>query len=88
MGAVKHNRYYDKVYPAGHVRKDWADSLNAATRNSSSVMTDLIDKAMRRFHQGSTGTPVLAISKILSMAVADGMARIGAEYYANAEQNT
>lgn len=46
-------------------------------------MADLIDQAMQKYRQGSTGTPVLTQSKILSMAVADGIARIGAEFKAN-----
>ena len=46
-------------------------------------MADLIDQAMQKSQQGSTDTPVQAQSKILSMAVADGIARIGAEFKAN-----
>ena len=46
-------------------------------------MADLIDQAMRKVRQGSTYTPVMTQSKILSMAVADGIARVGAEFKAN-----
>jgi hypothetical protein len=69
------------VFPVPHMRKTWADSLNAASANSSTVLTDLIDGALQTFHrQGPrTRTPVDVQSKILSMAVADGLARIGAE---------
>jgi len=73
------------VFPVAHIRKDWADSLNGASANSSTVLTDLIDGALQTFHrQGPrTRTPVDVQSKILSMAVADGLARIGAEYNVN-----
>lgn len=73
------------VFPVAHIRKGWTDSLNAASANSSTVLADLIDDALQTFRrQGPrTRTPVDVQSKILSMAVADGLARIGAEYNVN-----
>lgn len=73
------------VFPVAHIRKGWTDSLTAASANSSTVLADLIDGALQTFRrQGPrTRTPVDVQSKILSMAVADGLARIGAEYNVN-----
>lgn len=72
-------------YPVARIRKDWADSLNAASANSSTVLAELVDSAMLVAHGQAThpGEGVEAQSKILSMAVADGLARIGAEYNVN-----
>lgn len=72
-------------YPVARIRKDWADSLNAASANSLTVLAELIDGAMVIAHHQAinTGAAVEAQSKILSMAVADGLARIGAEYNVN-----
>ena len=77
------DHYQDTQFPIIDIRREWAESLNAATKNSSTVMANLIDQAMQKFRQGSTGTPVSTQSKILSMAVADGIARVGAEFKAN-----
>jgi len=75
----------EPVSPIARIRKDWADSLNAASANSSTVLADLIDGALQVSHEQTTktGEVVDAQSKILSMAVADGLARIGAEYNVN-----
>lgn len=73
------------VFPVAHIRKGWTDSLNAASANSSTVLADLIDGALQTFQRQGPRllTPVDVQSKILSMAVADGLARIGAEYNVN-----
>ena len=74
----------DSVFPVARIHKEWADSLNAASGNST-MLVDLIDNAMQVFQKlsGASGSRVHAQAKILSMAVADGLARIGAEYNVN-----
>ena len=75
----------EQVFPVARLRKDWADSLNAASANSSTVLAELIDNALQVYYEQVPviGAPVDAQTKILSMAVADGLARIGAEYNVN-----
>lgn len=69
-------------YPI-RIRKEWADSLNAATDDpASTVLTNFIDEAfgnMSYSESGSSTEPVL-LSQIISSAVADGLARIGSEF--------
>lgn len=71
--------------PVANVRKEWADALNAVSQNSSTVLADLVDGAIEtsKDQATSTGSMVGTITKILSMAVADGISRIGAEHNVN-----
>lgn len=78
-------RKEDVVIPLISVHKTWADSLNAASSNSSTKLADLIDGASQilKKQENPAGTLVDAQTKILSMAVAEGLSRIGAEYNVN-----
>jgi len=72
--------------PPIRIRKEWADSLNAADHNSTStVLANFINDGMRKYKEQELGLawPAYGQSVMLSKAVADGLARIGSEYRVN-----